>query len=150
MNCPRCSSENRNKDGFVKGVQRYKCKDCKYKYTVELKSTAKPKSMKKQALHLYLEGLGFRSIGRFLGVSNVSVLNWIRSFGEEVQELKSESQEIEMIELDEMHSYIGSKKTTVGSGLLLIEVGKSSSISLLAIGETKQQNSFGTKSNSTK
>lgn len=66
--------------------------------------------MKKQALHLYLEGLGFRSIDRFLGVSNVSVLNRVRSFGKEVQELSSESQEIEMVEVDGMHSYIGSKK----------------------------------------
>jgi len=97
MNCPKCSSNNYNKDGFVKGLQRYKCKDCTYKYTVELKSTAKSKVMKKQALHLYLEGLGFRSIGCFLGVSNVSVLNWIRSFGEEVASLRTESGDIKMV-----------------------------------------------------
>lgn len=145
MDCPRCSSNQYNKDGFVKGVQRYKCKECNYKYTVEFKSTAKPKSMKRQALHLYLEGLGFRSIGRFLGVSNVSVLNWIRSFGEEVASLRTEQESIEMVELDEMHSFIGSKKTTAGFGLLLIELAKDSSISLLAIEETKQQSSFGAK-----
>jgi transposase-like protein len=57
-----------------------------------------------------LEGLGFRSTGKFLGISNVSLLNWIRSFGREVQELNSESQEIEMVEVDEIHSCIGSKK----------------------------------------
>jgi uncharacterized protein YjcR len=99
--------------------------------------------MKKQALHLYLEGLGFRSIGRFLGVSNVSVLKWIRSFGKEVQELNSDSQEIEMVEVDEMHSYVGSKKTIVGYGLLLIDMRKDSSISLLATEATKRQKSFG-------
>jgi transposase-like protein len=104
MNCPKCMCDTHVKSGFVKGVQRYKCKGCGCNYTVELKSTGKPKSMKKQALHLYLEGLGFRSIGRFLGVSNVSVLNWIRSFGKEVEELHSESHEIEMVEVDEMHS----------------------------------------------
>ena len=79
---------------------------------------------------MYLEGLGFRSIGRFLGVSNVSVLNWIRDFGKKVQELNADSQQIEMVEVDEMHSFVGSKKTTVGyactlrstSGLLLILV----------------------------
>ncbi|WP_440581557.1 IS1 family transposase, partial [Tannerella forsythia] len=96
--------------GIIKEKQRYKCKNCGCNYTVEMKSTAKPKSMKKQALHLYLEGLGFRSIGRILGVSNVSVLNWIRDFGHKVQELSSQNQDIEMVELDEMHSYIGSKK----------------------------------------
>ena len=97
-----------------------------------MKSTAKPKSLKKQALHLYLEGLGFRSIGRFLGVSNVSVLNWIRDFGAKVQDLHITGQQIEMVEVDEMHSYIGSKKTAVGYGLLLTDMGKDSSTSLLA------------------
>lgn len=99
--------------------------------------------MKRQALHLYLEGLGFRTIGRILGVSNVSVLNWIRDFGDKVQELSSQSQDIEMVEVDEMHSYIGSKKTSVGYGLLLIDMGKDSSTSLLATGATKQQKNFG-------
>jgi transposase-like protein len=113
MNCPKCMCDKNVKSGFIKGKQRYKCKGCGCNYTVELKSTAKPKSMKKQALHLYFEGLDFRSIGRFLGVSNVFVLNWIRSFGKEVEELNSKSREIEMVEVDEMHSYIGSRKTTV-------------------------------------
>jgi len=150
MNCPKCFNEKSTKDGFVKEVQRYKCSSCKYKYTVEIKSTAKPKSMKKQALQLYLEGLGFRSIGRFLGVSNVSVLNWIRSFGENIVSLKNDATDIRMVELDEMHSYIGSKKTIVGSGLLLIEMGRDSLISLLAIEVPKQQKSYGKKSNITK
>jgi transposase-like protein len=145
MKCPKCSCEKRVKSGIVKDRQRYKCKECGCNYTVELKSTAKPKSLKKQALHLYLEGMGFRSIGRFLGVSNVSVLNWIRSFGKEVEELSSESKEIEMVEVDEMHSYIGSKKTTVGYGLLLIDMEKDSSISLLATGAMKRQKRFGKK-----
>ena len=143
MKCPKCTSESNVKSGTANGRQRFKCKECGCNYTVELKSTAKPKSMKKQALHLYIEGLGFRSIGRFLGVSNVSVLNWIRGFGKEVRQLNEESQEIEMVEVDEMHSYIGSKKTSVGYGLLLIDMGKDLSISLLATEATKRQKSFG-------
>ena len=143
MKCPKCSCEKSVKSGVVKDRQRYKCKDCGCNYTVELKSTAKPQSLKKQALHLYLEGLGFRSIGRFLGVSNVSVLNWIRSFGKGVEKLNSESKEIAIVEVDEMHSYIGSKKTIVGYGLLLIDMGKDSSTSLLATGATERQKNFG-------
>lgn len=143
MNCPKCTCDKSVKTGIIKGKQRYKCKECGCNYTVELKSTGKPKSMKKQALHLYLAGLGFRSIGRFLGVSNVSVLNWIRSFGKENQQLSQESREIEMVEEDEMHSYTGSKKTTVGYGLLLTDMEKNSSISLLATEATKRQKSFG-------
>lgn len=45
-----------------------------------------------------------------MGISNVSVLNLILSFGEEVKSLRSNKQEIEMVEVDEIHSYIGSKK----------------------------------------
>ena len=48
-------------------------------------------SVKRQALQLYLEGLGFRSIGRFLGVSHVSVQKWIKKFGQELEDVKSEN-----------------------------------------------------------
>jgi hypothetical protein len=76
-------------------------------------------------------------------VSNVSVLNWIRSFGKEVEKLNVESKEIEMVEVDEMHSYISSKKTTVGYGLLLIDMEKDLSTSLLATGARRRQRNFG-------
>jgi hypothetical protein len=80
-----------------------------------------------------------------LKVSNVSVLNWIRSFGQEVESLRTESQEIQVVEVDEMHTYIGSKKTIVGYGLLLIDMGKDSSTSLLATEATIRPKNFGTK-----
>jgi hypothetical protein len=71
------------------------------------------------------------------------VLKWIRSFGEQVACLQSESTDSEIVEFDEMHSYIGNKKTVAGYGLLLIDLGKNSSTSLLATGVTKQQCSSG-------
>ena len=49
--------------------------------------------------------------------------------------------------MDEIHSYIGNKKTTVGYGLLLTDMGKDSSISLLAIDHRKQENNYGKASN---
>ncbi|WP_157196689.1 IS1 family transposase [Methanococcoides burtonii] len=109
MNCPRCKSSSHKKNGKIDGRQRYKCHDCGYSYSVEIKSTASPMSVKRQALQLYLEGLGFRSIGRLLGVSHVSVQKWIKKFGRELEDIKSEN-EISIVELDEMHTYIGNKK----------------------------------------
>jgi transposase-like protein len=50
MNCPKCSSKERVKSGKVKGKQRYKCKECGCHYSVELKSTAKSKAIKKTGL----------------------------------------------------------------------------------------------------
>ena len=142
MNCPRCNSSDHKKNGKVDGRQRYKCNACGYNYSVEIISTAFPTSVKRQALQLYLEGLGFRSIGRFLGVSHVSVQKWIKKFGQELEDLKSEN-EISIVELDEMHTYIGNKKNIAGSGLLLIELGKSSSTALLAAEEQKLDNYSG-------
>ena len=66
-----------------------------------------------------------------MGVSHVSIQKWIKKFGQELEELKSEN-EISIVEIDEMHTYIGNKKNIAGSGLLLIELGKSSSTALLA------------------
>ena len=133
--CPKCKSINFRKDGIVKSKQRYFCKDCKHHFTVE--QVGKPNKIKRDALILYLEGLGFRSIGRYLNVSHVAVFNWIKSFGERLDEFRN-PEDIEVVELDEMHTYIGSKKTTVGSGLLLIEMGIDSSIVKLARVEQKQ------------
>jgi transposase-like protein len=112
MNCPRCKSSDHKKNGIVCGRQRYKCHDCGYNYSVEIKSTASSTFVKRQALKLYLEGLGFRSIGRFLGVSHVSVQKWIKKFGQELDELKNENK-ISIVELDEMNIYIGNKKTVL-------------------------------------
>ena len=150
MTCPKCIASEKIKNGIIRGLQRYKCKSCGFNFSVERHSNEYPKSTRRKALQLYLEGLGLRSIGRALGVSNVSVLNWIRKFGEEVKTLQSESNEIEMVELDEMHSYIRNKKTTVGSGLLLIDMERNSSISLLVTEVTRQQKNFGNKLSITK
>ena len=142
MDCPRCKSGNYVKSGFVKGIQRYKCKECQYLYTVSEKSTAKSMAMKRQALHLYLEGLGFRSIERILKVSNVSVMKWIRAFGEQANNMQSE-QDIDVVEMDELHTYIGQKKAIAGYGLLLIGIGRDSSLSCWVTATPTQAGNYG-------
>ena len=143
VHCPKCNSTNCKKDGIVKGKQRHKCKSCGYRHTVQYRGTSPDK--KRQALQLYLEGLGFRSIGRILKCSHVAVYNWIKTFGKTVESLRSESQ-LDVVEMDEMHTYIGEKKTTVGYGLLLIAMGNDSSTACWADAIPKQADSFGTTS----
>ncbi len=77
-------------------------------------------------------------------MSHVSVQRWIKKFGQELEDLKSEN-EISIVEMDEMHTYIGNKKNIAGSGLLLIELGKSLSTALLAAEEQKLENYSGKK-----
>ncbi len=144
MKCPKCKSPEYTKAGKAKNKQRYKCKKCNYMYTVQLKSTAVPSEIKRIALEMYLEGLGFNSIARILKVSHVSVQKWVRKFGNQVDDLKS-NKEIKIVEIDEMHTYIAKKKTIAGFGLLLIEMEKDSSTSYWVLGEQKQVRSFGKK-----
>lgn len=144
MNCPKCKCEKHLKDGIVRNLQRYKCKECNYRYTVEKKSDVKSIDVKRLALELYLEGLGFRSIGRVLKISYGTVYQWVKEWGEKVSLPKS-TEAIEIVELDEMHTYIMSKKTTVGYGLLLIDLEKGMSILSVETAQLKHSRNYGTK-----
>ena len=141
MECPKCGSEDCAKDGIVKARQRYKCKSCGYRHTVQYLGIS-PET-KRQALQLYLEGLGFRSIGRFLKCSHVAVYNWIKAHGESIETIRSAAG-VEVVELDEMHTYIGSKKTIAGYGLLLIDMGNASSTAKWVPAIQKPDESSGT------
>jgi transposase-like protein len=81
MDCPRCGSTQHCKSGIVKGRQRYVCKECRYQYTVQRKSDVKPVETRRMALNLYLEGVGFRSIGRVLNISYGTVIHWVKKWG---------------------------------------------------------------------
>lgn len=136
MNCPKCQGCDYCKDGKVKGRQRYLCKNCRYRYTVEKKSDVKSAETRRLALELYLEGLGFRSIGRVLKISYGTVYQWVKEWGSKVS-LPQSDQPAAVVELDEMHTYVGSKKTTVGFGLLLIDLQDGSS--RLCVGAEEQK-----------
>jgi len=142
VDCPKCGNGEHCKDGIVKGRQRYLCKACRHRYTVQRRSGTADAAIKRQALQLYLEGLGFRSIGRILKFSNVAVLQWIRTFGEQLEAIRRDDP-VAVMELDEMHSYIGHKKTIAGFGLLLIEMGNTSSTAYWVPGTQQQARSYG-------
>jgi IS1 family transposase/transposase-like protein len=109
MDCPRCGSFEYIKDGFAKGRQRYQCKHCELRYTVTQRSGERPPETRQLAIDMYLEGLGFRAIGRVLKVSHTAVFNWVKKAEKEVS-LPVENKPVEVAELDEMHTYVGQKK----------------------------------------
>ena len=131
MYCPKCGSDNKVKSGKIKEKQRYKCKECGCNYTQAYKHGYRL-DKKMLALQLYLEGNGFRGSGRILGVSNVTVLNWIRNFGKSVKEyvlanMPNDIREIEIIEIDEMWHFTVKKNENSGSGLPSTDLTKKSS-----------------------
>ena len=111
-NCPKCHGEGCVKDGIVSGRQRYRCKGCGYRHTVAERGAGA--AVRRQALQLYMEGMG---------VSHVAVYYWIKSFGKAVESVRSTATEVKVVEMEELHSHVGHKKTTAGSGRLLIDMG---------------------------
>ena|SRR6218665_683480 len=142
MNCPKCKSGDKVKDGNTNGRQRYQCKKCGYRFSVERRCTAKSDEKKRIALQLYMEGLGFRAIGRVLEINFMTVYYWIKKWGESVSLPKSE-EPIEIVELDELHSYVQNKKTTAGSGWLLTDLENATSILFVEKGIQKPSKNFG-------
>lgn len=73
-NCPKCSSPQISKNGKIKGVQRYKCKECQYQFTRTI-PRERPATDKALALTLYLMGVSMNAIGRLIKVSTPAVLS---------------------------------------------------------------------------
>jgi transposase len=86
--------------------------------------------------------LGFRAIGRILNCSHVAAYNWIKAYGESIESIRSNAS-VEVVEMDEMHTYMGSKKTIAGSGWLLIEMADDSSTAKWVPATQKQAESYG-------
>jgi hypothetical protein len=82
--------------------------------------------MKIKAFEMYMEGLGFSSIGRVLKVSDVSVLRWIRKIANNLRTiLQTKVRELKLkfakMELDEMWHYVKKNQKKLGFGSQLIQ-----------------------------
>ena len=117
--CPKCQSIEVLKNGKVQGKQRYKCKSCSLQFT-RLTPRGRPAQEKAMAVTLYTLGLSIRAIARLIGVSPTAVLKWIKTFAKTHYEKPAPGDAI-IVELDEMWHYLGSKKTSYGSGKLIVE-----------------------------
>ena len=117
--CPKCQSIEVVKNRKVQGKQRYKCKSCSLQFT-RLTPRGRPAQEKAMAVTLYTLGLSIRAIARLIGVSPTAVLKWIKTFAKTHYEKPAPGDAI-IVELDEMWHYLGSKKTSYGSGKLIVE-----------------------------
>ena len=67
---------------------------------------------------MYLNGMGFRGIERVTGVHHTTVINWVKQVGELLPNAYDPETTPEVGELDELETFVGSKKTKTkyGSG----------------------------------
>jgi len=111
--CPYCQAEaNQMKAGLTEsGSQRYKCGKCNRRYTPEPKEHGYPNEMRQQAVKLYADGVNYRRIGRILGVDHVTVMLWVKAHSDQLADQPPQPPEVGVVEMDELFTYIGNKKT---------------------------------------
>lgn len=94
------------------GSQRYKCKTCGRVSTPQPNPNGYDDTRRTLALRMTLEGNSFASAARVLEVNPQTVANWVKSHAECLpQEPAKPAGEAEQVEVDELFTFVGSKKT---------------------------------------
>ena len=132
MECKKCGGKEHSKNGFVKGHQRYKCKNCGYQFVPTLRKGFDEQT-KSIACLLYISGLSLRTIARLLHTSATSVLSWVRKFALENYEKPQPNSDAVIIQIDEMWHFLHLKKTNFGYGKLIVLIQDSLLIGNVAI-----------------
>jgi transposase-like protein len=123
ISCPKCQNEKIVKSGIVNKKQRYLCKNCNYFFTVNKVGKKIDDYYVTKALQLYLEGLSYREIERIIGVSHVSISNWIKSFNIKKPVNTNYHPTYKILNHLELTEYIKDKKTLSGAGMIITELG---------------------------
>lgn len=121
--CPTCQSSNCIKSGIVKGRQRFKCKDCNYYFTVSKAGKRINDYYVNKALQLYLEGLTYREIERILGVSHVSVINWVKKYNIKRPYNEKFYTSYKILNSSELSLYFNQPNQLKNSGVIVTELG---------------------------
>lgn len=133
LKCKYCREEKLCKFGKYKGFQKYKCKSCNKVFTdkedTRYKMDKYDLNKRKLAITMYINNVGIRSIERILNVPNELILNWIKNVGRNLEQIidnnkkqTKTTKKIEILEMDELWSYIKKNKIKSKYGLLLIEM----------------------------
>lgn len=121
--CPRCQSTLVVKAGIVNERQRYKCKSCGYYYSVSKLGKTIDDYYVIKGLQLYLEGLSYREIERLLGVSHVTVMNWVKKYGVKRLEDIRYHPSYKILSHSELREFFSERESIRGHGLIITEVG---------------------------
>ncbi|WP_064715611.1 helix-turn-helix domain-containing protein [Flavobacterium succinicans] len=121
--CPKCQSDHLIKSGIITNKQRYSCKKCNYFFTVNKLGKKIDDYYVTKALQLYLEGLSYREIERILGVSHVTVSNWVKSFNIKKPSHANYHPTYRILNHSELIEYLKNKSLLTGAGMIITELG---------------------------
>ena len=114
MKCPYCQSDEQQiKDGLNgSSSQRYRCKSCGRRHTPEPTAQGYDQALRQRAVELYIDGMNFRRIARHLNVNHQTVINWVNAHAATVPCTPPfPDKKPNVVELDELFTFIGIKKT---------------------------------------
>ena len=121
--CPNCGSDRYIKSGIVNERQRYKCKSCGYFFSVNKIGKRINDYYVNKALQLYLEGLSYREIERILGISHVSILNWVKKYNIKRPYNPDYHPTYKILNHEELSIYFQNPKNVSGAGVVVTELG---------------------------
>lgn len=121
--CPRCGHEHHTKSGIVNQRQRYRCKSCNYHFSVLRVGKKIDSYFVTKALQLYLEGLSYREIERVIGVSHVTVMNWVKQHGLRKSNLRNYHPNYRIVNHQELTELIQNRSNIMGKGMIITELG---------------------------
>lgn len=121
--CPKCKNEKLLKSGIIKDRQRYFCKQCKYYFTVEKEGKSIDPYYVIKALQLHIEGVTYREIERLLGVSHVSVLNWVKKYKIKAPENYDYHPTYKVLTHEELMEYMSNPNHIKNQGMMITQLG---------------------------
>ena len=121
--CPKCSSQELIKSGVIKERQRFRCKQCSYSFTVLKEGKKIDPYYVIKALQLYIEGVTFREIERILGISHVSVMNWVKKYGIKAPENYEYRPTYKVLTNKELLAFFAEKEALKNAGCMITELG---------------------------
>lgn len=128
MECKFCSSEKVVKHGIIRSKQRYYCKSCNRTFVKGDKRLKHTEDIKFRAVMLSLNNCGARVIGRALGINFRYISGWVNKYAQIVKakleaDEKEEKIKVDVIQLDELWTYVKKKEIRSGYGLLWTKIG---------------------------
>src|SRR5918997_3304238 len=130
--CPYCQGQHLIKNGSAYGVPKWKCKDC-LRQTSFKPPRGEPLWKKQTAVLLYTLGLSMNAIAKQLGVSTPSILKWIRAHAATHAPSTRAGRERSRDGTGRTLAFPQKKRTSCGSGWLLIALANASSTGNVAV-----------------
>lgn len=121
--CPKCESKLFVKSGIVKDKQRFRCKSCNYYFSVNKIGKKIDDYYVTKALQLFVEGVSYREIERLLGVSHVSVMNWVRQHKIKPPAKTNYHPTYKIMNHRELAEFMANRQNLIGAGMIITELG---------------------------